>query len=134
MQELRTKKYTVKIIAPQILESQIHDRSNLEAEDYWKMKKINQDLCEGKVYSVLVKAGYFVRISDEFKALSLEKDDCPQACARAILVNTLGHRIAGNFYVNFNKPQVKTKLFTDRESAIEWLKEQIQKENEMSAA
>ena len=129
MQELKSKNYTVRIIASGILEGFIQDRSSLERNDFWEMKEMNLKLSGGLPYCIIVQTGYFVRISDEFKALTLEKNTDDKALARAILVNSLGHRIAGNFYVNFNKPQIKTRLFTERDDGIQWLKKQQTKRN-----
>lgn len=41
--------------------------------------------------------------------------------AHAALINSLANRIVGNFYINFNKPCVPTKLFTSNNEAIKWL-------------
>ena len=41
--------------------------------------------------------------------------------AQAVLVNSLATRIAGNFYIRFNKPTKPTKIFTNAEDAKSWL-------------
>lgn len=41
--------------------------------------------------------------------------------AQAILIDSLAMRIMANFYVNFNKPGVPTKLFTSFDEAVKWL-------------
>jgi len=47
---------------------------------------------------------------------------CPYACAEAYLTKTIGHKIIGNVYMKFNKPGRPTKIFTDKDEAIKWLK------------
>ena len=41
--------------------------------------------------------------------------------ADAFLVRSVSVRIITNFFIKVIKPQVKTKLFSDREEAIQWL-------------
>jgi len=44
-------------------------------------------------------------------------------CSRAaILVGSPVSRVMGNIYIGLNKPLVPTKLFTDEEVAVRWLK------------
>ncbi|MGF1635676.1 MAG: hypothetical protein ACFCUU_01285 [Cyclobacteriaceae bacterium] len=43
--------------------------------------------------------------------------------ATAILVTSPVLKMMANFFVSVNKPQNPTKVFTDKESAIQWLKQ-----------
>lgn len=45
--------------------------------------------------------------------------------AMAIVVDESSPRLMGNFYIKVNKPVKPTKMFTSREEAIAWLKEQF---------
>ena len=42
---------------------------------------------------------------------------------KALLVSNLGHRMVGNFYLRVKKPAINTRIFDDREMALEWLRE-----------
>lgn len=55
----------------------------------------------------------------EFWAL---KDSCPYASADAYLAATLGHKMIGNIYLKFNKPGRPTRVFSQSEDAVEWLR------------
>jgi len=44
--------------------------------------------------------------------------------AKAIIVNSMANRIVGNFIIKFHKPIAKTRLFSDEETALAWLREQ----------
>lgn len=46
--------------------------------------------------------------------------------ASAILVESAVLKMAANFYVSVNKPVKPTRLFTDKESALAWLKQFIE--------
>lgn len=39
----------------------------------------------------------------------------------ALFVNSLAYRIMANFFIRFDKPPIPTKLFSDRDKAIDWL-------------
>lgn len=41
--------------------------------------------------------------------------------ADAFVIRSLAVKLVFNFYIKFNKPPVITKMFTDRDSAMEWL-------------
>ncbi len=43
--------------------------------------------------------------------------------ANAILVNSSAYKMMANFYIMVNKPQNPTKLFTDKNLALDWLKQ-----------
>lgn len=43
--------------------------------------------------------------------------------ANAILVNSTAFKMIANFYVMVNKPKNPTRLFTDKQSALEWLEQ-----------
>lgn len=51
-----------------------------------------------------------------------KKEACPYSLADAFIVSSNGLRIIANFYLKINKPERPTKMFTDEESAIKWLK------------
>ncbi len=43
--------------------------------------------------------------------------------ALAIVINNALEKMLGNFYIKVSKPKVPTKLFTDLDSAIDWVKQ-----------
>jgi len=43
--------------------------------------------------------------------------------AIALIVGSPLSRVLGNLFININKPPYHTKLFNDKEKAIEWLKQ-----------
>lgn len=114
----------MRIVAPQILEGFIHDRAILEGDDFHVMKKLHEELSNGMPYCIILHQGFFISFSEEFKALSVEADKAKLTLARALMVPSLGHRIAGNFYINVNRPIIKTRLFTNRMEALKWLQRQ----------
>jgi hypothetical protein len=43
--------------------------------------------------------------------------------ADALVINSSGLKILGNIYLRINKPQRPTKIFTDLDLALEWVKQ-----------
>jgi hypothetical protein len=87
--------------------AQVH--SNIEA-----IKEITDDR-----HPVLVDARVIFTITQEARELAAENSK--NRLAKAVLINSLATRLIGNFYINFHKPSIPTKIFTSREDAIEWL-------------
>ncbi len=85
-------------------------------------------LTKGQKYAVLIDARVPVQVSPEARKYGSNQERQKDLIAQAIIVNTLANRLIGNFIINFNKPFAPTKLFSDEETAMEWLKEQIVKE------
>ncbi|EJF51854.1 hypothetical protein SapgrDRAFT_0095 [Saprospira grandis DSM 2844] len=48
------------------------------------------------------------------------------AAGAAILTNSPISKMVGNLFLKFNKPEFPSKLFTDREKALLWIREQIE--------
>lgn len=104
--------------------------SHIEESDIWAIKKANISLTNGKPYCILVTAGHLSSISKEAKELTASKDFAQNTVAKAFLVDSLGHKIVGNLYLKINKPHIKTKVFTNRELAIDWLRSQIRNKSD----
>ncbi len=127
MQELKTDKYSFRVVSPGILELLINDNVTLDTSDAVILKEMTTKLSKNKPYSVLAKSGYFTNASPEFLRESAATNIHGLNTARAIIVNSLGHRMAGNFYLKMNRPIVETRLFSSRETALRWLREKQKK-------
>lgn len=125
--ELRTSKCIVAFVSPQIVENRILDGQVMEVDDIKELKLANLELTGGKEYAVLVIAGHLSEISKESRELIASKDFAQNTVAKALLVTNIGHRLVGNFYLSVNRPYIKTKVFTDRNLAIEWLSNELNK-------
>jgi hypothetical protein len=51
-----------------------------------------------------------------------KKDSCPYALADAYVAVNMGHKLVGSVYLQFNKPERPTKIFSKQQAAVEWLK------------
>jgi hypothetical protein len=108
-----------------IIENTIKENVVLEVEDVRSIKEINLRLCEGKNYALLVDPKEGSSITDEARALLASPELGQYNLAKAILIHTNKQKIIGNIYLRVNKPFVKTRMFTNREKALVWLRQQI---------
>ncbi len=125
MPEFRTKIALVRLIDDRISEVVVDDYSYVEAEDIKEIKAANMTLHQGKEYVILIDAGTMTNFSKEARELSASQEYAEFTIAKALLVKSVGHRLVGNFYININKPFIKTKVFSDRHTAIIWLQKQL---------
>lgn len=123
--EYKIKTATIRMLKPNIIENVIQDNTTLDTDDILEIKEINKQLTGGQQYAVLVDSGMMTAITEEGRELSARKDFQQQTIAKALLVRSLGHRIVGRFYIKINRPHIKTKIFSDRDMAIQWLEQQV---------
>ena len=104
-----------------LLRMTILEGAEIELENAIQNYETAQSLTSDTKHLLLVDAHANVYISKEARAYSAElKPNSP--IAMAIVVTSTANRLIGNFYINFNKPKVPTKIFSTEDKAIEWLK------------
>ncbi len=120
--KITTNKYEITLIEKGIVETYMLPNSIIDAADIHEMKNYNLQLCENTPYVMLLTSGHLSDTTKEARELSARKDFSQLTLARALLTNSIGHKIVANFYLRVNVPHVKTKLFSDREKALTWLR------------
>lgn len=108
-----------------IIENIIKEGVELQTQDVRSIKEINLSLCDNKNYALLVDAKDESTITDDARALLASAELAHLNIAKAIIIHTNKQKILGNIYLTVNKPHVKTRLFTDREKALTWLRTKI---------
>jgi len=87
-------------------------------------KKIIEDrlkVSSGVSYPCLADIRNLKRVNDDAREYLAGEEACQLITALAVLTNTPIQNLFANFYLKFNKPKVKTMLFTDKEKALRWL-------------
>lgn len=77
----------------------------------------------GEKYVTLVDARSIKSISSEAREYFVDEESGAMLEAVAILVGSTHSRLLANFFINFHKPTVPTRMFTDIEKAKTWLRE-----------
>lgn len=123
--EIFTSKCRITLLEPNLLENFVLDYAVIELEDLLEAKKINQALTNGEPYVAILTFGEMTEVTKEAREQIASFEHKQNTIAKAILVNNIGNRLLGNFYLSVNKPFIKTRLFTTRESALEWLRHEL---------
>lgn len=104
-----------------LLHMKILNGAEIELENAIENYEAAQLLVAGNKHLLLVDGTSTVYVSKDAKVYAAkQKPNSP--IAMAVIVTSAANRLVGNFYINFNKPAVPTRLFTTEDKAIEWLK------------
>lgn len=117
------KKITFNYLEDGIIENYIKPSQTIDCDDVQEMQKQNRSMSQERPYTLLVIPGDSSTVTKEARELIASKGMVGIKLAKAFVLNSLAHKIVGNFYLTVNKPHLKTKIFTDREKALEWLRE-----------
>ena len=98
--------------------------TELNVEDVREMRTVYLELSKGEKFAILMDANNAFTTTDEARKLLASREFTDKRFAAAFVTSSLANKIAGNFFIKFNKPSSSTKLFTDEPSALEWLKDQ----------
>jgi hypothetical protein len=103
-----------------LLKIVLADDDEITCEDVLEQRKIAMELTGGRPHVVFVIAGR--RTSATKEAREYSSKNIPEGrLAEAILIKSLPVRLMGQFYINFNKPKVPTKMFDKENEALTWL-------------
>lgn len=122
-------KFHLTLVENGIIENYVKPGVLIEAADAWEIKRQNLILSDQKEYCVLVVSGHLSSVSKEAREVVASREFIGKTLAKALLVDSLGHRIVGNFYLSVNKPKIKTKIFSDRTEALKWLRNQLNEQS-----
>ena len=75
----------------------------------------------GRKYLNLFEGGYNTDFDVVVREYASSAEENKHTIADAIVATTSSLNMVANFYVQFNKPHMPTKVFKDREQAIAWL-------------
>lgn len=103
-------------------------------EDSKEHTAASEKLTNGAMHCAFIKALGNIDISSEARKHGSNPEIQQNLIAQAVLVNSLATRIAGNFYIRFNKPPKPTRIFTNPEDAKSWLlykKAEFEKQKEL---
>jgi hypothetical protein len=81
-----------------------------------RLRLTNSQPC--KLFMDIRNLKYVSQSAREFSA-SIESTQFAEACA--ILAPSMITKLIANFFMSFNKPNLPTQIFTNKEKAFEWL-------------
>lgn len=84
-------------------------------------KKARLLLQSNQKMKILVDSRGLFNITKEARAYAAEERHARLSIAMAIVSDSLPTRLLTNFYIKFNRPKTPTKMFTNKNKALEWL-------------
>lgn len=105
-----------------IVEIDFSDTLEIDVKEAKEMVVATGSVSQGKKVLVLNVAGSLTTATAAARDFAASAEAVQYTLAEAYVVSNLAQKIVGNFYVNFHKPQVPTKIFTNTEEAVKWLK------------
>jgi len=106
-----------------ILELITNDSHEYEIEDVIENVEATGKLSGYKKVPVLIIGGAFTSVSKEARAFMASEESLKYSTCEAFLLNSLAQKLLISFYIKINKPLVPTAIFTDKNKAINWLKD-----------
>ncbi len=98
------------------------DNTTLDVEDVRENAETFGLLSGGKKAPILIIGGAYSTVTKDARDFMATEESLKYSLCEAFLLKYLAQRILINFYIKVNKPIVPTKMFTNEDKAIEWLK------------
>lgn len=121
MQQVITKTHEITWTEEEgILRVRVIDGANLELKDVKEYYAFTDRITGGRKVLVIVDGTTDFTITEEarqYSAMQAEKT----RIATALITRSKAMRMLANLYIQFNKPQSPTRMFTDEETALKWL-------------
>lgn len=114
--------YTLSLRSDGILQIDIKPNTTLQLTDGKEMVLDFAEIGGGKKFPLLFLAGDFALASSEARYYASGKEANQYTLASVFVVKNIAQKLMGNAYITFNKPITPTKIMTDKESAVTWLK------------
>ena len=114
--------FTIKLRSDGILHSHTSSNIDFDVESLKKFNVVMGKMLNYKKAPLLITLDEFAIPPVETREFWAKKESCPYASADAYVAVNLGHKIIGSVYLKLNKPGRPTKIFTNEENAVEWLK------------
>lgn len=91
-------------------------------EDAKEVTTIIQKIGKGKKFPVLMIVKNYMDVDKETRKFYGSKEATINKIAEAFVINSSALKIIANFYIRIEKPNIPSKIFTNTEDAITWLK------------
>ncbi len=102
----------------------IFKKSKVDLPEAKESVEIMTTIAEEKAYPYLIDMSRMKTITKEARAYLAIPRSSEKNIATAALTPNLIAKLIGTFFISFNNPSVRIKLFTEEHEAIRWLKKE----------
>jgi hypothetical protein len=117
----------VSTLKDNLVENVIYDNIVIGVEDVMEIKHYSNKLMNKKKYGILIETGRQITVTKDAWTNFNKKIEGENTIAKALVIKNPIYYFLSEVYFTMNSPKVKTKIFTDREKAINWLQKKIKK-------
>ncbi|NMM48257.1 DUF7793 family protein [Marinigracilibium pacificum] len=105
-----------------IFETDCQPNTEMALQDGLESTRITSEILNNEPYPLLCNLTNVVRMTKECRKHFSGESHAKTYTKCALIVTNPISKLIGNFFLGLNKPLKPTKLFTNREEAIFWLK------------
>lgn len=121
------KNITMRLYDNGIMNVIFADNGYIDLKDITEVMSWMEEVARGRMFVNLMEGAYNTDLAPEVREFSASSHQNKYTIADAMIISSDAHKLVSNFYIKFNKPVKPTKIFTDRNKAIEWLLEEQRK-------
>ncbi|MBI1836470.1 MAG: hypothetical protein HYR91_04320 [Flavobacteriia bacterium] len=120
--DVKLKSYSVFLREDGIIQVDIEPITEVTIEEVIQGTNEVMNIVGINKYPVLFLAKEFSVPSKESREYLAKKEALPYSLADAYVICSFPQKLVANFYLRINKPARPTRIFTDKNEAIKWLK------------
>ena len=128
MKIVETERYILKIYENNFLEYYIKEGVVIDMGLALEVKKICKQYRPNTKFYVFTEGAGFFNVTKEVREAGASKEFSKNMVAVAFYTTNPTLLLLGELYNKINKPAVETKIFTNRDKALTWLKSIMEKE------
>lgn len=121
------KNITMRLYDNGIMNVVFGDNGYIDLRDITEVMNWMEEVAHGRMFVNLMEGAYNTDLAPEVREFSASSNQNKYTIADAMVISSDAHKLVTNFYIKFNKPVKPTKIFTDRNKAVEWLLEEQRK-------
>ncbi|MES2591169.1 MAG: hypothetical protein V4608_04735 [Bacteroidota bacterium] len=129
---VETEKYIFRVYNENhFLEYTVKEGVTVGVEDVLAGKRLIESISPGIKFYVLAQGINFFTITADARRLSATKEFADNTVAIAFFTTNMSILLLGEMYNKISKPAVLTKIFNNKDNALEWLSLQMHQEGKV---
>ncbi|MEZ4938561.1 MAG: hypothetical protein R2799_13305 [Crocinitomicaceae bacterium] len=119
--KFESNRFKISLLNDFIVRVEIMRNTEVTLDDMDRNLKLYQGFMKGRKLPFIVVFGEFSMANRDVQKEFAHKNRNTIKSMEAYIVNSLPHRIMGNFHLKFFPPSHPTKMFKTEDEAIEWI-------------
>jgi hypothetical protein len=128
MKIFNEKNFDMVVHDDRFIEFKVRKGISFTAEDIWLSRDLSVKYMPGKKFFVLTEAEGEFNPTPDARQAGASKEYAKHVAALALWSDNTILKILGNLFISIKKPAVPTRMFDEREKAVEWLRAKMKEE------